>query len=273
MKKIFCAFLMIFLFASSAFSEKNNTVVGVLAQLNMDEEAYKKFVMDGRETIGWSFLSAGDENYRFYDSLLALQMALNSGEIGEVQLPEVVAEYFLLSNKSLYTISCVSQTYTAYLAFGFLKENTAMQEKFNEAMKFLKESGTLDKIISSHITDVKDVESITHVKFERFEGAETIQVALTGDLPPIDFIATDGTPAGFNMAILAEIGKYLKVNIRVFSIESGARSAALASGKADAAFWYKGTKNSTLQPDIPDSIIISEPYYEWNKFVHIKKAR
>ena len=255
MKKIFLTFLIIFSLAGCASAS-----VGVLAQLNMTENEYSKFIAEGRETIGWHFLSRKDENFVFYDSLLSMQMALRAGKIQEIQLPEIVGEYFLNSTPNLYKISCVTQVRPTYLAFGFLKKNTALQEKFNEAIKALKEDGTLEKLRLDLIDN-----------FEKFEGAQTIKVALTGDLPPIDFIDSDGTPAGFNMEILSEICKRLKINIEFFSIETGARSSALASGRADVAFWYKGTKDYDFQPDVPDEIILSEPYYEWDKFLHITK--
>ncbi|MBQ7221541.1 MAG: hypothetical protein IJS28_11235 [Synergistaceae bacterium] len=36
---------------------------------------------------------------------------------------------------------------------------------------------------------------------------------------------------------------------------------------------HQGERTSSeTQPDIPDGIIISEPYYEWHKFIHIRKA-
>ena len=269
MKKIFYVILIIFSLVTYAFAEET-LKVGVLSQLNMTEKDYSDFVIKGRETVGWHFLSHENEKFLYYDSLSALQLALNAGEIDEVQLPEIVAEYFMLSNPSSYKITCVTQVRPTYLAFGFLKKNTAIQQKFNEALKTLKEEGTLEKIRLNYI---ENINNLNPVNFEKFEGAEKIKVALTGDLPPIDFIAPNGTPAGFNTAILAEIGKKLKVNIEVFGIDAGARSAALASGRADAAFWYKGTKDVEVQPDIPDGVILSDMYYEWNKFVHIKTVK
>lgn len=270
MKKIFLTFLIMFSLVGCAFSEGEKFSVGVLAQLNMTEDEYKNFVLEGRENFGWHFLIGKDEDFVFYDSLLSIQMALNAGNIQEIQLPEIVGEYFVNLNTKLYKVSGVTHVRPTYLAFGFLKENIALQKKFNEAIKALKEDGTLEKLRLDFIEKFKK-ENIKHKIFEKFAGAETIKVALTGDLPPIDFVDADGTPFGFNVEILAEIGKKLKVNIEFFRVETGARSYALASGRADVAFWYKRTKDYDFQPDIPDEIILSEPYYEWDKFLHITK--
>ena len=61
-------------------------------------------------------------------------------------------------------------------------------------------------------------------------------------------------------------------NVKLVNIDSAARTAALASKRVDVVFWYEVDKTSEFQADIPDGVIISEPYYEWEKFIHVKKA-
>ena len=109
------------------------------------------------------------------------------------------------------------------------------------------------------------------MRFEHFDGARTIRVAITGDLPPVDFIAEDGTAAGYNVAVLSEIGKLLKVNISLLNVNAGARTAALVSGRADVVFWYEVNNTIDFQPDVPDDVILSEPYLSWDTFMHIRK--
>ena len=109
------------------------------------------------------------------------------------------------------------------------------------------------------------------VKFEKFENAGSVKVAVTGDMPPIDYIAADGTPAGFNTAVLAEIAKRMKVNIELLNIDSGARAAALASKRADVVFWFRTDTGVDVQADVPEDIALSEAYYSWNENLHIKK--
>ena len=77
-------------------------------------------------------------------------------------------------------------------------------------------------------------------------------------------------PAGYNVAVLSEIGKRLRINISLVNVEAGARTAALVSGRADVVFWYEVNKNSNFQPDVPDDVILSEPYLEWNQFIHLR---
>ena len=267
MKKILCL-VFILVFSACAFAD-DDFYVGVLAQLNMSEEEYNDYVTESRNNVGFSFYVSDDGKCRFYDSLLTLQMALNAGEVQEVRLPGIVGEYFVNSSPT-YGISAVSVSRPTYLAFGFLERNAALRDKINQVLKELKEDGTIENLRVQYIENFRTV-GLHLIQLPKFEGAETIKVALTGDLPPIDFVAPDGTPAGFNMAIISEIAKRAKINIEILDTEAGARSAVLASGRADVVLWYKVTENYDHQPDIPSGVILSEPYYYLTKFVHVRK--
>ena len=52
----------------------------------------------------------------------------------------------------------------------------------------------------------------------------------------MDYVAANGTPAGFNTAVLAEIGKRLERNIELVQVNSVGRALALAQGNVDVAF-------------------------------------
>ena len=98
----------------------------------------------------------------------------------------------------------------------------------------------------------------------QIEGAETIKVAVTGDLPPFDLVLADGTPAGYSTAVLSEISRRIGKNIEIIDVDSVARASILTSKGADVVFWVSVPKDSTLLPnniDQPDGIAVSEPYY------------
>lgn len=270
MKKFLCAFILIALFAGSACADIN---VGLLSQLNMTQAEFQTY-MDAALSSGlWTMFSAGDREpaiFVFYDSLVAMQMGLNKGEVNEIDLPEAVGEYMINTNPD-YTIAAIAITKPVYFAFGFRKDDgDALRVKFNEALQAMKADGTLVGLQTKYIAN-PGANAPEAVTFEKFEGAETIKVAVTGDLPPIDYVAADGTPAGFNTAILAEIGKRLKVNIELMNIESGARAAALSSKRADVVFWFQVRAGEGVQPDVPEGVILSESYYDWTKYLHIRK--
>ena len=72
-----------------------------------------------------------------------------------------------------------------------------------------------------------------------------------------------GHAAGFNTAVLAEIAQRLEINIELVQVDSGARTLALSSGRADAAFWARSAAADPVIEglDIPEGTITSESYY------------
>ena len=88
---------------------------------------------------------------------------------------------------------------------------------------------------------------------------------MTGDLPPLDLILPDGTPAGFNTAFLAELSKRMDVTFELVNISSNARALALSSGEVDALFWTRSTYDADgnelpFPLDRIDNISITIPY-------------
>ena len=207
----------------------------------------------------------------FFESLLSMQMALRSGRLDEIVLPEAVGMY-LLSNNSDYDIQFSLNMMPSTISFGFKAGNTTLQKDFNRAIAAMKKDGTLAKLERDYITDL-GAEQPERAEFQTFKGAATIKAAVTGDRPPIDYIGADGLPAGYNTAILAEIGRRLKRNIRLISVDAGGRSAALSSERADVVFWYRNTEGMKtpkkiqtkgFMKDKAEGVILSDPYYEWD---------
>ena len=191
-----------------------------------------------------------DGSVVFYDSLNAMLMALEVGDITSAEAPVCVAEYLCAHNdrlmlKGIYDLSGADDftkqvAYRLGVGYAFLttEDKAALRDEIDAAITEMKEDGTLDALIQSYITDAVNGEP-EPVEFTKTDG-ETIRVAVTGSLPPIDYVAADGTPAGFNTAILAELGKRMNVNFELVQVDSLGRAAALASGQVDLVFWTNG---------------------------------
>jgi hypothetical protein len=78
-----------------------------------------------------------------------------------------------------------------------------------------------------------------------------VRVAVTGALPPIDYVAADGTPAGFNTAVLAEISSRAGFNIELVQVDSVGRALALSQGDVDVVFWTRAESDGLLQDGLP----------------------
>ena len=77
-------------------------------------------------------------------------------------------------------------------------------------------------------------------------------MAVTGCLPPMDYVAPDGTVAGFNTAILAEIGRRIGKNIKYSQVDSGGRALALSTGSVDVVFWVRGVATGSKTINMTD---------------------
>lgn len=306
MKKVLCAFVLVIITAVSAMAAQNDKVdSGILTYLGTTEGEFQEALDDLRKALTpliteesakqeWEdydllegFLSELVKARRivhFYDSLLAMQMALRASQIDEIVLPEPVVMYLMANNPNEYEIQFSLNMMPSTISFGFKAGNTALKKDFDKAIKAMKKDGTLMTIQEKFITNVGAGDP-EEVKFTEFKGSKPIKVAVTGDLPPIDYIAADGRATGYNTAILAEIGKRLKRNIRVISVDAGGRSAALASERADVVFWYRNTEGiktpkklgKNLKGVMVDSpangVILSEPYYEWDTDLVVGRAQ
>ena len=276
MKKFITALLLVSLFAGISSAE----VTGTLAKSNTSEE---KFV----EEIGIKnnrplkdspmlavLLAEGvkDPSRRFYDSLSMMLLALGKGEIDSIGCPELIGEYILRHSQEHNLHGYMITRYPVNLAFGFLEENKELCAKFSKVVEDMGSEGKIGMLARDFITGPAAMSgNLPTVSFEEFDDAETLTAAITGDMPPIDYVGADGEPAGFNVAILAEIGRRLHVNIKPVVVDTASRAAALKSGRADVVFWFQVFAGYDVQPDVPEGVITSRPYYGWNKSVLIGK--
>ena len=247
-------------------------VVGLHSKANMTEAEIDSMLEEYFKT-GWCVFEEDHIcHFQYYDDLSGMLLALNAGTIDECSLPQFVAEYVVKANPEL-KICCVEHMPNEMsLLFGFRDDEGGrdLQARINEAIGAMKADGTLDALKRDYLDAGAD-EELTPVQFDDFpESGETIRVAVTGDLPPLDYIGADGVPAGFNTAALAEIGRRLGVNVELVSMQTGSRTLALTSNTADAVFWYMDLPN--IPYDMPEGIVFSDPYVSWDMWLHIRKA-
>ena len=246
----------------------------------MSTEEYGEFVIESREQNVWniyvnlhpaySLYVKPSDVQEYFDSVSEMIMALDAGKIDRMEFPQSVGEYFMRqgNNMSKYVPYGYVWGMNYYLSMGF-KEDNKWYEPFNSTIKAMNEDDTLLNLKAKYIDYAKD--DMKPITFEKFPNAETVKIAVTGDLPPIDYVAADGSAAGFNTALLAEIGRRLKVNIELLSVNAGARAAALASGRADGVFWFWFDKATKTPRDVPAGVSLTEPYYSYDTFMYIGK--
>ena len=189
----------------------------------------------------------------FYDSLDAMLMALNAGDINTMSIYNATADYLVANNDKLvkgltydydpngndFSTTMLRGLLSNSFSFMMMEGREDLRDAFSEAITAMQDDGTLDRFIKEQMRAVVDGKQIEAIEMPVIEGAETIKVAITGSLPPMDYVAADGTAAGYNTAVLAEISRRIGKNIELVVVDSVGRAAALASGTVDAVFWTR----------------------------------
>ena len=257
-----------------AIAEETRTLkFGVLSMLNVTEEEmlnYRKariLIAEQLEKEGLldnvirEFLNGDAPNVKqeivYFDTLDAMLMALNAGDVDEISIYQAVAQYLTHSDPNLVQVTAVSEgvdesnfmrfarrgLMSNDFAFMFMEDNEALRDEFDTALASITDE-EMEKLIQDHITAAIDGDEISPIQMPVIEDAETVKVAVTGALPPMDYVAADGSPAGFNTALLAEISSRMGKNIELVVVDSVGRAAALASGTVDAVFWTRTNADS-----------------------------
>jgi len=250
---------------------KENAKIGVITHLNASELEYNELMSKLEKSYRPSKADL-DATYKYFDKMNDMQLALESGQIDMLSTYQSVADYMLQKSPDKELLPTEKNLSDSF-CFAVRKGDTMLKNDLNKAIKEMTNDGTLIKLSKQYIIEIKGGTEPPAVEISEIEGADTIKVAVTGDLPPFDMISADGTPTGFSTAVLSEVSKRIGKNIELISIDSGARASILSSNGADVVFWVAVPKDSTLIPaniDQPEEIAISEPYYHDN-IVHIGK--
>ena len=237
----------------------------MIAHLNATEKRMEDILKLVQEDSG---VNVSKYAITYYDNLKLMQMGIESGGVDEISLYDSVAKYFIANNDKFEAVGgeLTLKTLSDNFCFAVRADEATLKADLDKALDEMKADGSLDKLASDYITNVDKGQAPPAIDIPMTEGADTIKVGVTGDLPPLDFVSVDGNAAGFNTALLAEVAKRLGKNIEIVDIDSGARAAALSSGQIDVIFWVVVPTVDKVPADIdkPEGIELSKPYFQDN---------
>jgi len=180
-------------------------------------------------------------NIVYVDSLTDGLLMLRSHKAAALQVMRFTGRYLVQRNDDLQMYGNEMISFSTNMIFNPGK--SVQVGRVNTAIKAMQEDGTLDKLIEQWITSLPIGEEPTGGAMPVIdEGGEIIKMGISGDAPPLDYIAADGTPGGFNVAVLSEIGWRANINIKLITVNGGSRFAALQSGKIDSFLWHTSSK-------------------------------
>ncbi|MEN6351088.1 MAG: transporter substrate-binding domain-containing protein [Syntrophomonas sp.] len=239
--------------SSSAKETGSKLVAGVLEQNSVEESSRKHFVQAkvDREVVRKQI------EYKAFSSLNTMLMELKAGRVDYLQLPSSVGNYLAASNNKLIVETRENSLQHYHMAAR--ADDTALIGEINNAIHALKADGTLDKLAADYITNTHGAPTANALV--KHEDAKTYVVAVTGDLPPLDYVSADGTPAGFNVALLNAISEKTGCNFNIVQMDAAARLSALESRKIDLIFWIGCFSSEGFEPKT-DDVCLSTPYFE-----------
>lgn len=236
---------------------------GALMPIGLDEEGYKRWTENIAQSEGRPAGYAAPRTVVFFDDMNSMVLALKNKQIDSFATAKTVGNYIVARNEEFKLIDDNFKPILGY-SMAMPEKSAAQIEEINAAIKAMRDDGTLNKLIKENIIDLGGKDPVA-TPIPVIDGAETIKVAVTGDMPAMDVILSDGTPAGFNIAFLGELGKRINKNFELVSMTAAARSTALSSGQVDALFWVVGTydqdgKALPYPLDNMKGVAISTPY-------------
>ena len=202
----------------------------------------------------------------YYDTLNALTLALGSGDIDYMRVPQCVADYMSKQSSEFEIVemprrneaetesenssddSSTRELRRRFTNFSLLvmEDQKDLLDELDKAIISLYEDGTIESLKSDYIDNLSSEPKA--VDIEKSDSDRKLTVAVTGDLPPMDFVDAAGNPAGFNTALIAALSKKIDANFDIITIDSGARATALSSGKADIVFWASSRNYDHYNP-------------------------
>ena len=265
--KLFASLILILIMLTGCGNETPQSQekvqkVGMLSRANLDESQIDEETKKFYEEHG---ITNEPQKTTYYENFNSMQMGLTAGNIDAIRTYSSVADYMLKQNSELQIKDSQAIQLVDNFSCAMREDDTELKNEFNAAIDSMEKDGTLDDIVKHYIKFTVDDDTPTAVAMPHFDGAEIIKVGVTGDLPPLDLILTDGTPAGFNTAVLAEISKRIKKNIELVIIESNARASALVSGRVDVIFWVitsEGVSPYPTNSDTPAGVALTQSYYK-----------
>ena len=217
--------------------------VGMLSLANIDESQVDEYTKNFNDEHG---ITTEPQKTTYYNNFNSMQMGLTAGNIDAIRTYGSVADYMIKQNDKLQIKDSQAIQLVDNFSCAMREDDTELKNEFDAAIDAMSKDGTLDDLVKRYVKLTVNDDTPSAVAMPHFDGAKVIKVGVTGDLPPLDLILSDGTPAGFNTAVLAEISKRINKNIELVTIDS----------------------NAPQDIDKPAELEISAPYYK-DEIVHI----
>lgn len=242
-------------------TELDGKVMAGLAAARMPEE--------NAEVLFETILGVKLSGYHATESLHSLLYELRSGRADVICCPDVTADYLLRTEAGLKRLAAPEDTSNGVEGGGRLefalalpKEAKDLREELNAALTELEEEGILEALAVAYVKADKPLDL-----YEKLQGSgKKIYVGVTGTVAPLDRFDANGTPCGYSIALLAELGKRTGYRFVAVPVTAEESFTVLRSGKVDALFCYGTSRNTT--PGEKD-YLVTKGYYTMKEYAYL----
>ncbi|MEA4974007.1 MAG: transporter substrate-binding domain-containing protein [Candidatus Metalachnospira sp.] len=236
----------------SATQEEQKVIrLGYLEKSDSEQQSLENW----RKEAGWPTDYSLEVSQ--YTSVNEMLLDLNAGKIDSMSVPNCTANYIAAADDQLTNVMSNSDIYEDY-CMATRDTDSGLCSSLNDALDEMKADGTMEELVKTYLEDTSG--SLAQQTQVNIDGAPVYKVGITGDYAPFDYVSADGTPAGFNMALLNEISKKAGINFQIVQVETPARMTALASGKIDVVFWMGYTESDGYQPSA-EGLCLTNAYH------------
>jgi ABC-type amino acid transport substrate-binding protein len=192
--------------------------------------------------------------------------ALASSRVDIVNsMTEPTANYYAQQNPNFKMIPTPMAPKVSH-AMAVRAPDTALLASINAAIQTLKENGTMAQLAERYLKGDSNVALTGTVdEISVKPDAKTLVMAVNGDHPPFDYVATNGKPDGYNVALTEAVAKLMGANIKFVQVNVGAYQSALQSGRVDILFLFAPNLQKAIKDiaasdvyavDLPSAILV-----------------
>ncbi len=229
--------------------------LGILQSVAKDEFLRKGYTAD-------EFPSFDSSEVTFCGSLSEAQTILSAGTSDSIVVYRSVAEALCVLDDTLSLpavtwdqddSALVQNVLKPVMCDDFMFQLSSAQgdlkDQINTALEEIKADGTMQQLTEDWIVHFDPAATVN-----LDSDAPPLSLAVTGDLPPFDYTAADGSPSGFNLALLTEIGSRIGRSVKPVSVLAVNRQYAVTHNVADLAFWAMPAAASLKEVELKDSL-------------------
>lgn len=232
------------------YSDLQGKVIGMLSSPASDESL--------KNLLSEYLIGAEPKEVIRFDRASDCITAIKAGKIDAAPAAKYEADYLVKRNSDLAIVEAKQKLPTS-IVMVLRGEEKGLKEDLDKAFATLQENGTLTLLEDKWITNLPATGEPSKTEVSPIAGVKTVYVGITGAYAPLDYIGTDGKPAGYNVALLTEVGKRLNINFEFVSLEPSARYSALESKKIDMIFCQ--IYNKEMASLFTGKYIMTNPYF------------